>query len=458
MKNIRLKIFRIFLMLFSFLLIIFLICQDLALSGKIEFQSDFKKFTSAISVLVPEERVDSSEKNIIRQEPVYFDLYLPRDFEKAIFQFEFDNKDAELIEVGAQTENSQWELKPLNLENLNNLNWTQIHSANSILWQKEEKYKSIEEFLANLPEINKIAVYNYDLDYDYKLSNYQAKNYLTVIEPQIAGNYQVLTYIKDETLDFLFEFQADNQVIGLAKIFNSQGQEFLRLNILGDSLQIDMPELSEGVYKIVLELPDEVITSKITSLQRKICFINQLNIIKESQLITEAKELVFFAKDPQGLQTVLVENQPLEINEIWKQVKASLNPGFKTINIPKGNLTVIGNAIFAFEPEQYFNPRLINVSPLTNFEKEGIEYIIADYSLPLNQDGFKMNNVEFDLAGKQIENGKLRFIISAPGLSLEKQGIKIKNIKVKLQRQSFLEQGVIDNILDYLRFYKNEIN
>ena len=81
--------------------IIFLIAQDLAWSGVLEVKTDFLKFTPYFSVLKPQEQiVMQAGLNYVKAEPVYFDLYLPRDFSRANVQVEYKDENGYKILLG----------------------------------------------------------------------------------------------------------------------------------------------------------------------------------------------------------------------------------------------------------------------------------------------------------------------------------------------------------------------
>ena len=94
------------------LVVLILIANDLAWQGKLEAETDFLQFSPYFSILKPQDRVVMSDSNYIKAEPIYFDLYLPRDFAKARIDFEYEDEYGYDIFVGPNIKES-WELKPL---------------------------------------------------------------------------------------------------------------------------------------------------------------------------------------------------------------------------------------------------------------------------------------------------------------------------------------------------------
>ncbi len=458
--NKYLKLVRIILIGLAILFILFFLCKDLALFGNLKFETDFKKFTPFISILVPKERVKVGNFVYMEQEPVYFDVYLPRDFNKAILGFEYWNEFNNLIEIGSQVEETGLELKPLENKIINNLNWPSIKQNDLILYQKKEKFKTIDEFLYDLPPINEIAVYNYDLNYDYKIDDYKSSQEILKLDKKINGYYKFYTYLKSEDLYFIFDLISDSSEINsenvYLNIYDWQNQNIATFYPQNNKITAEIKDLAEGVYKLEIVTADDVITRSIETKQKYLTFINDLNLIDSASLITESGNLVFITFSNQGLQKIIIDDEELNITNIWQQYKKDTASGFKEIKVPQGNISINSEGLFAFASAQYFNPLVHEINRNSDLEKEKINYLITDYNLPLFKDDFKMNTIEFDLSNKQIENGKLRFAISIPGLSEGGKGILIKNLKIKLIRDPLFKQGLFKNLTDYLIYFKNE--
>jgi hypothetical protein len=93
--------------------IIFLIAQDLAWSGVLEVKTDFLKFTPYFSVLKPQEQVVMQNGvNYVKAEPIYFDLYLPRDFDQAKVDVEYKDEFGYKILLGPNMKTG-WDTKAL---------------------------------------------------------------------------------------------------------------------------------------------------------------------------------------------------------------------------------------------------------------------------------------------------------------------------------------------------------
>jgi len=144
MENNFLKILRVIIIFGVCLIILFFLSQDFAWTGQLEFKTDFKRFTPFVSILKPQDLVEIIDLAYVKQAPVWFDVYLPRDFDKINLEFTYKNDFNYDIEVGPKLYEENNPLKPL--ENKND-------QTNSALQNTQNgfKIKSIEFDLKEIP-------------------------------------------------------------------------------------------------------------------------------------------------------------------------------------------------------------------------------------------------------------------------------------------------------------------
>lgn len=107
------KLSKIIIIVLVIAVIVFLIAQDLVWNGKLTAQTDFLKFTPYFSVLKPQDLVvRQAEGNYLKSQPVYFDLYLPRDFEQAKIEVEYKDEYGYQILIGPNMKTG-WDTKAL---------------------------------------------------------------------------------------------------------------------------------------------------------------------------------------------------------------------------------------------------------------------------------------------------------------------------------------------------------
>ncbi len=114
--------FRFFLILSFVFLWLFLLYENLVLSGRLEAVYDFKRPNPIISVLKPSGRVESPQKEsgkdyyqAIIIDPVYFDLHLPVRFSRLYLTVIFKKPENQIFQVGPRLPGGDWryELKEI---------------------------------------------------------------------------------------------------------------------------------------------------------------------------------------------------------------------------------------------------------------------------------------------------------------------------------------------------------
>ncbi|MFA5187891.1 MAG: hypothetical protein WC460_00840 [Patescibacteria group bacterium] len=100
MQNKYGKFIGIIISILAILTVLFFLFQDLAWTGRLELRTDFKKFTPFISILKPQDQVEIKDVVKIKKEPVWFDVYMPRDFDRVRLGFTYKNDYNYKIEVG----------------------------------------------------------------------------------------------------------------------------------------------------------------------------------------------------------------------------------------------------------------------------------------------------------------------------------------------------------------------
>ncbi|MFH0840434.1 MAG: hypothetical protein V1865_00395 [bacterium] len=458
---------RLIFGLILLILLAWLVIMDIVPSGEITYKYSFSKYSDFITKLHPNDRLlpEASGEQKIIGDPVYFSLRTPRKFEKVRLSLKYKNEadNLPIISVGVLVDKMLWRylMQPIENKFIDNLakSWNVIKEDDLLLLQKDPKYSSIKDFLANLPERNRIALYNYDLKNYYYLADYQASVGGT-LPASLRGEYQIYTYIKNESLSFTFNFVDLNQNKDTDPIYimlYDQNNKLLLQKELPDdgvaeitnqktaerSLLLSSPSLSEGVYKIEVKVNDDILTKTLSTNQSKIAFKNKLWIAEGAnnlQLYTDSASVSAQTINPASLQTIKVGADSLELLETYERFSIINHEPVKEISVLKGDLMITGNGVFAFSLSNLVNPAFKQVDH--NFVVGDIQYILADYELPIEQDGWQERTVELDLSNAYREDDKNLFIISIPGLSdkdILADYIIISEIKAKVSGRSLRE-------------------
>jgi hypothetical protein len=118
-------------------------------------------------------------------------------------------------------------------------------------------------------------------------------------------------------------------------------------------------------------------------------------------------------------------------------------PSFSEVIMPSDGISVSGDGLFSFSPEEYFDPRLKKAGDGFDPDEQGVDFVIARYVPPAKDGEWLVSFVDFDLTNVYKENGKHSFLISIPGLRAEDgtgQGVLIKSIKVDLEGVGLIQK------------------
>lgn len=472
MLNVSIKKIRIVLWSLLGVAIIFIGWKGVVPSGEITYTTDLNSSNDFIGKVEPETRVKENKSEIVGN-PVYFSLRTPRNFRTAKVEITYKNKDVDLIEAGLLVDEKLWRYKTRPLENrkLDELSrqWHTLFRNDLIFLQKEKNFSSVEDFLKNMPPTEKVAIYNYNPDKRFVLSDYTATDSEQTLTTTLRGNHQIYTYIKKEKLDFSFSFRDINQ---------NRDEDSVDINLYSEDRLIDskhVPDdgitsdrgeeteiepvdleasgLSEGVYKIEVKANDDILIDRIRTGQKKLSFSGQVRIASNGEsgqkIYTTGEEVSAKIFDPADLQSLTIGNdnqkRELDIQEAYKRYSLSLKSCDPCeAGIKNGGINLFSNGVFSFSKDSVLDPSFPRLGPGFNPEQQDIKYVLARYNPPREtESGYKRASAEFDLSRGYKEEGKYKFMISAPGLKVEddiNDFLKIKRIRIKLTGKSLWEK------------------
>jgi len=485
------RLSRIIIVALPIIGFIYLVYLDFVPSGHLEFIYDFSKDSPAITNLFPANRMtavnrlagSSSYWQAIQEDPVYFEVRLPQKFSSATVEVTYQNKNQPLLQLGLRAQGEgdwSYQFKPLENQLLDGLDWSFINNNNVSLWQRQKQFLTIEQFLDQADRLENVGAYYYDWPRKFVMTNYQPANSEVTLNRSLRGAYAFYTYIKNEQLDFTFKFQDINRSEGLdpfaIKIYDAAGNKIFEQEYGDDGMiskydpasaarfvEIKLPDLAEGVYKIQVDASDEIFTRQIKTKQRYLTFIDRLYLVDSPEysdgfvdlklgptaIYSTIGRLGFATAHPEGLQSLNINDQTVDISETHKNyfVTAKLVPNY--IYVPKNDLKIFGRGLLAFSLENFFNPEIYNLRDFSG--DSGIDYLISSYRPPQSMGGWQKNTVTFDLEQANIENRKLRFAISAPELNSSDDVIPLARIKVVLEKSPLTTAELINKIVNYFQ-------
>lgn len=459
MLNFRLKL-RILWISTLLVLIFVLFWLKVVPGGKIVYVKEYGRYDDFISNLTPVDRISG---NKIIGDPAYFSLRVPRRFEKVEMTVRFKNDSARpIIEAGVLMDKKVWnyDLKPLDNSIIDDLSkkWSVSRSGDLLLLQRDKNFDSVEDFLKNMPNSEKIASYNYSPKTKFVLPDYRpSKEERTSCRP-IQGAYQFYTYIKDEDLSFDFSFHDLNKnddVDDVDLIVYRNDKEIHQETLKDDGgddrrSKIFLAGLPEGVYKVSLRANNDIVTRSVKTLQSKIVFINKVALADAPEvscgrnLFTDSRALQFQTVLSDRIGEIKIHqafgeafSEIVGIEEAYKQFSTKkILPKLSEVAMPFDGVTVSGDGLFSFSEDGFFDPEIKKVGANFDVDREGVDYVIARYVPPTQDGDWKVATVDFDLTLAYKENGKHSFLISIPGLKAEDGdglGVEVGDIKVDLE-------------------------
>lgn len=452
--------------------------------GRISYHRDYSSRLHSgrgfVRGFTPAERVDSTSSRLPRLlgDPVYFSLFTPRTFDRAkvtVIYRDSLSSSTPIIEAGVLVDKLVWryDLKPLENKIIDRLMfaWPRLEDGGAMLLQKEKNYASLADFKEDLQAGRLkdcpggptacVATYNYSLDSNFQLADYQKSEPLSLSQP-LRGSHQFYLYLGRESLRLGFDFVILNQDKGADPItinLYSQGK-LLASKGLEDGgpadtsgrqeekgLSIGPATLAPGVYKVEVKISDDTVIKKITSSVNRLSFINKVWPVSAAgplSLYTDSAYLQVKALNPASLGTINFAGHNFSLDQAYEQFLFQVDSGLaaKSIKSSKDDVILENSGVFAFDPASLFNPSFKRVDAF--FKTDGISYIIADYGQPSErEDGFREASAEFVLKGAYREKGLYSFMISVPGLRAESdQGgyLEIKEIKVELKGRNLWQK------------------
>lgn len=427
--------------------------------------------------------VNGDTQTAILNDLIYFSTNMDFKYDRAKIRVIFKNQsEAQPFHMGFQDEdkwhfNTQLIDMPL-LNNIQKMGWT-VLGTNPSLYQKTEKYSSFQDLLSSQPS-HKLGIVNYDENVfrQYSLSDYKTSDKETIFNLPLRGRVIFFSYLDNEIFKLRVEKQdlniyedpdvvtiniyKENDVVYSAQI-DDDGISDSSGKVVSPSavtIQNPGPGLPEpGIYKVVIDASnDTVITQIVTNLNR-IVFASPIYPVSNQEvypkivqktspsiLYSDASEFNFETYHEGGEQEVRVGTQSglLKIKEeliATPSAEVTTDNNLTAIILPKSDVVVKGKlGYFAFSPEQFFQPtryKLLNID--SKEDLEGVDYIIADYKPSWQEGEWRVAEAEFDLRTAFVKNGKLSWLIKAPGLKENGREVIIKKIEVELTKKPLIK-------------------
>lgn len=344
------------------------------------------------------------------------------------------------------------------------------------LYQREPTFKSVRQFLTNIPTDKFIGVFDYDTEALIQnikaIPGYKPKNESTVIDTPLRGKATIYAYLSDEPFNMTIQkrdlnWYGDPDVL-TAKVYKGKDQVFevtigddgntSSNRVVGSNQVVDIKNPSgsaaeAGVYKIVIDAPSDVVTTRITTNLHKLVFEGPVYPISNSQvypgivtqttptsIYTNALELTAITYHDQ-FQMINIEGANVALSKSQQITDLNNTKPTATIVLPKSDVTLNGIGYFAFNQDQFFEPtpyRLLHISDPTDLTK--VDFVLTNYKEPIQLgDGWVEVTQDFDLENAVVQKGALSWVISVPGLGEATAPLQIKDIQITLSKKGWFK-------------------
>lgn len=472
---------RLFIIIVACSVVVWISYRYFGVNGEFTYSYYFNSTPGLISEFQPAGRALAREQNTengdyyqrVVVDPVYFSVDLPSAYPKADVTIEYQNPSQSIVQLGLELDDDDttwnYDFQPLENKFIDDSNWPTLENDKYVLLQREPIYSSVDDFLTNPPTDSEVGTFLASLDFPFIDKTYQPSSDGTAISSPLRGRHEIYTYIKDEALEFKFTYQDINYDVGPdplkinifhagTNVFSQEWTDDGEVGITGTAngeknAEIHLPDLQEGVYRIVLETNDDIIFTHIDSEQHKLVFKGRLHLagspeyiktipdlnIDPTTVISDADFLTIMAKHQYGLGEIGFYNAPLEIRREnvpyeWR------NPIYSykhTFTVPANDVEIITTGIFSFSEDAWFDP-LFGFEPLSQYTSGGnLDYIISGkYTYPERIRGWTTATASFDITRAYREDPtKLDFILSAAGLDQVPQGLKVRAIHITAHKE-----------------------
>lgn len=417
--------------------------------------------------LLPDSRVSAVTGNgvtaavTLLDEPVYFSVTPPPgNFTSVKVELAFDPGGTPTFELGGLQDvaSQSFAFQPLSNDLLEHLGWTRHELENGLsVFSRDAKSQAYGDFLVNPPERSEVATYRATYPAPFRLPNYQPLGTLQKFDVSLRGPHELLTYIKHEDFGLFLTYTDVNRSYGAdegsVRVLDEAGNLMVDYVLRDDgniydnqypsvkqTISLSGHDWPEGVYRIVLSGTSDIFWRSILTPQRYMVVKNRVFIgddvgylaaPRSTTLYTDADRVTFETQHREGLQTVQVGVDALQIDEVGGKYAATLPSGdLVPVRSPVGDVKMTGEGKYAFTEESFFDPDPTPVTAFTNLQATDVQYVLAQLAPVAYDNGWREASGIYATEDLAVENGAYKFALSAPGIHDNLGKVEIHAVKV----------------------------
>lgn len=383
------------------------------------------------------------------------------------FQFKPGQKE---IKLGVRGDEKQtFFYQPLYYSVLEDINWNKLTDGDLTLFQKEQKFTSVSEFLKTPPLDQKIAIYNINQNIINQASvdSRQGKFSLPV---SIRGNHSFLISVGNSAQPLSIKVgKKDINMYDGADKLNARlywGDKLVFEKSIEDDgvtdksktqstyketeIKINNPQL--GIYRLDLDVDSSGSDLEITKLD-----INErLVMVSKTFFPVGDKGFTFYSSNNKvsvqtahqmSLQTLKINNQTdfvidkvnqkkiIDLPKIAKDVK------YIKIDSPKSDITLSSEGYFAFSSDSFFNyqtAKIVNLRDFADFSdiSSDVNYVLTSVPAVAKKRDWLDISTTIDPQNIKLTNGSLYFSLEIPELDKNGGSLEIAALDVVVKEKT----------------------
>ncbi len=414
-------------------------------------------------------------------DPVYLSVTPPGNYETVNVDVWFNAREQPMVELGAtvNAEAGQIDLRALQHQTLDALDWSVIRNDDLTLYQRRPVYDSVGDLLRDPPPLSSIATYHYDLPEPDAMPRAWTSGAPVAQAVSLRGNHEFLAATDGRrlTLDVMYmDMNRNPGADPIAVRVYQNGEVVASQNIpddgvvdatnaaLGrDTFRLEATGLMPGLVKVELQANNDVYWRSITSNLSKMTFARNVFVgdevgysddLRPVTLWTDAQHLMFLTRHAEGVQTVTVGDERIDIAIPHEQYNVENDrAGLTKVTIPRGDLLVVTDGRVAFSPEAFFNPFPVQMDDRTDLDKLQVDYVIAKVPEARRSGAWTVAGAQFWVPGLEVERardeatgsqeGSRRFVISLPRVHERGAFVDVHKVELTFRRPTRTFMDVI---------------
>lgn len=389
-------------------------------------------------------------------DPSYFTVRLPKTrYDYVTVGVEYLPLNQSTFEIGPEAAPGaqSFDLKPLYQEALEKITWPVRKVEDGFVYERPGTGPDHSR--------NKVATYAYEYALPYRDPAYVPSQELRTYEVDLRGSHRLKTYVKNESLNIDFTFTDMNREIGRDDIVitvrdengrmvkelrqDDDGNENMDQGVTRYDISLQVNDLPEGVYEISIDTNSDLFIRTIETSLSRFVFLNRLyvgdnvgwrNTPARTDYYGNGQAYTLLTLHNEGLQTVYFDDAsvPLEKTHTNTQFVLEKPKSSLRIRIPQGDVSVVGDGVFALTADTFFAPDPRVVGALTDIERLGVDAVYASYERQ-GGDGWRYGAQTFN-ASEWWDLGytSVRFALAAPSIVVKEGAIYIKRITVEFEK------------------------